>query len=230
MFHEVYIRLAASETFERTLGLGSGPLDDAYRLKMVDADAAIEMEPNLRDIGDGTAYVASEGISFKAATLKVSPSELELLKAFDGEICDILFLDPYSLNLNIAVYRLRIHVVPIAQSADVALIALTGNEAVNLRATKRGVFIEDFTSINDFGIVRGRVVDESGDPLKGVLITDQGGYYPVKSGPDGEFNLVFIAGSQKELYASLTGYTFGRITLDVPEYDVIDIGDWEGVI
>lgn len=226
MYYDVYIRLANEKTFQSIETAGYGVLDGCYRLKLVRADAAITVEPILEDLADGTQVTKGEKVNFNAATLRVTKDTLSQIKGkFDGMLCDILFMSPHQLDKIVAVYALRLYVRVLAETGEIAQIQISGSEQMSPKASRRGVHIEDLTTNHDMGTVRGRIIDTNGDPVADALVTDQGGYYSVRSAADGEFTLVFIAGNT-ELYADAVGLTFKPIVLEVPELDIVDIGDW----
>lgn len=226
MYYDVYIRKMRVHSFEYSANISEGPLDSCYRLKLVRAGAGITVDPTFEDLADGTQSPKSEAVSFTAASLKVSIAELERLKAeFDGELCDVAFISPHAMHLIGAAYALRLYIRVLAESAESAIIQITGKENVGMQSQYRGVRIEDLTAQFDFGLIRGRLLDQSGNPVAGAMVTDQGEDFPVKTAADGEFNFIYPPG-EIELYADAQGLTFTPVPISVPDADIVDIGDW----
>jgi hypothetical protein len=211
-YYDVYLRPADALLAYENMLYGN-PMEDWDRLELLNAGASLKMEPESRELGDGTTLCETFKVSFEAATLRVDAAEYAYLRStFHNVMSDVMFMDISEPKLVAAVHRMRLRVQKVAESGGDLLIRITGEMTVpeDVIDTRLGIFDWE-GSVAAVGMVEGFVYDTNGStPISGAEVSIDDGWTPPftdTADKDGHFMILAPSGNY-DISAAKAGKSF----------------------
>lgn len=223
MFYEVFIR--------PTQGTGLTPessfsMDEYDKLDLVDESlSALFADPRIRNLADGTGRVTEETLNFECGSLRVDKVEYDYLRdIFNNTLSDVLLFSPGSNPATIEIIGMRLHVKLLSTSGEECMIQISGTLKIAPENADSRVIVSASWPQEESDLLVITVIDSSGAPVAGAVVTDSVVFGPIETDKDGvAMGLIYISESAM-IETTKAGLTFPIQVLTVPgKGDIIEI-------
>lgn len=192
-FVDIYIRPATTPLTDfSALPGGMGSLLDGWdRIDFIKRAPKITTEPTIsEDYNDGTTGTAEEKLSLEFATFKTDKAHFDYLSSLKGTLLDFLLFDTADDSFITAAFGLRLHVNPVAQTSESAIINLSASRSFPSNPSLEGILL--VAGLTPYGVISGTVLrPDATTPDSGVLVSVTGstGTFTDTTDADGNYLL-----------------------------------------
>lgn len=222
MYYQVFIRPTQGMALTPTALFS---MEEYDQLDLVDeALSLLFADPKIRALADGTGRVTEETVNFECGSLRVDKLEYDYLRdIFNNTLSDVLLFSPGSDPAAIEVIGIRLHVKLLAQAKDDCLIQISGTLNVAPNNADSRVLVSATWPQSECDLLIVTVIDTSGAPVAGAVVTDSVLFGPYETDKDGvAMGMIYLGSGFIE--ATKSGLTFPLAVIDVPgKGEIIEI-------
>lgn len=216
LYYCVYMRPAGTEIAGTSPALGN-ILDGWDKLDLVPTGTKLTIEPENRDMGDGTQYTEAEVIKLETSTLRVDKAEYAYLRStYHNVRCDAMLFDPASHLVVAIVYGMKIKVSKLVENDQSVVVKLDGMR----KMADANITVLTPASLEDYSILSGIVYAHDGvTPVPGVAIsiTVSTVDYEDTTDKDGQYLICLPIGAHTFTPTLTGGWVFPKTTITAIE-------------